>query len=250
MMAALGNPELAMQMGQSMSNPNPFPDYTPCFDVFCKILVASDYVLLADQHRWAFPPLDEPNLRWQSYKPSVPKTGNKPGKSAVPADSWESFNDKWDTHSPKVSETPYAGISQFDSSVSIHQRYEMLPKDIRDYVVCTPGAFPMREEDWTKEFLGRTIKPYIDSGRAREVNESGNLKKKIKKTIAAVSAVNVKAAKSKSKSNSNSDSSVVCGVCINGKTFPFPKNDYSKEYRSNFKVRHPPGTERWLGLLS
>ena len=64
MMAALGNPELAMQMGQSMSNPNPFPDYTPCFDVFCKILVASDYVLLADQHRWAFPPLDEPNLRW------------------------------------------------------------------------------------------------------------------------------------------------------------------------------------------
>jgi hypothetical protein len=88
MMAAFGNPEVAMQMGQSMSNPHAFPDYTPCFETFCKILVQSDYVLLADQHRWAFPPLDEPNLRWQAYKPAVSKSGNKSGKAAVPADTW------------------------------------------------------------------------------------------------------------------------------------------------------------------
>ena len=232
-----------------MSSPHASPDYTPCFETFCKNLVQSGYVLLADQHRWAFPPLDEPNLRWQAYKPSVPKSGNKSDKAAVPAYTWGSYNDKLDKYELKVSETPCASISTFGTSVSIHQRYEMMPKDIRDYVACTPNAFPMREEDWTKAFLGKTVKPYIDSGRAKEVSEMGNLKKKMKKTIAAVNTVSVKAVKSskssKSSSGSSNDSNVVCGVCINGKTFPFPKNDYSKEYRTNFKTPHPKGEQRW-----
>ena len=228
MMQALGNPTALAALTAAQRNPFPKPDYACCFDEFCRLLTQQDYILTSEQHRWAFPPLNDTDLIWRPGRPGRPPSqgGKKKATAAIAPDTWETYNDRWDKRALKVQETPYGDLNQFEGTTSVHLRYEMLPPAIRNHVTCTPGAYPQRPEDWTLAFLEKTIKPFIDSGGLKEVVKMSHLEKKMKQTIAAVNAVKTHSVSSSG--GSKKGTAKVTSVTINGKTYPFADNKYSK----------------------
>lgn len=123
-------------------------------------------MLLATKHRLAYPPLTKGGgLIWVDYTPKKGKDGK-----AVACDTWESYKQKWDDWQSKCSIGPFSGDT--DKEKTIHRAYECLSQDLRVYVQTTPGAYPQTLEQWTWEYIGKTVKPYLDSGAYRAANQT------------------------------------------------------------------------------
>ena len=225
--SVMADPEAMASLGQGMVNPHPYPDYSDCFDVFCKLLIATDYVLTADQHRLAFPPILDKDLQWKEYKAATQGNGKgRRGQAKQEEDTMESFNDRWDARHLKVQETVFRDCAWFGTVIDTHMRYEMLPELVREHIQQTPGAWPQTAEDWNWDFIMKFAKPFVDNGGLEKASKLKSTMTKLRKTVAAIQVAGVKSQRGKGAGDD------VCAVRINGKTVEIGDNSgFSKAYR-------------------